>query len=1262
MASSQRVGELTFGRFWACRDRGAAAAVVLLMAGACLADDADPNRPGATDPRTGASQGSVLPDHKLLAAGHSASGQLVFQVCTETDDKDLPFSGPYIVGDVTLSAPYAVGLSAGRFTDPNYDQVAFLAYGDEEAGSGQCTVGLFDSHLTTKTKILRCFAVSLPAADKQACAEYFVMPFDVVSADLDGMGDVDGVYHFEIATAYAGPEGGTLRVDVMDYQGQLLVSDEGVRHVGPAVRIRAAIGDFNSNGLLDIAVVYRESGGGIYLSVFEYAQPRALDTAPPPTLSLIDTTTILSAAPDSLYVDVTAGDLNGDEKDDIAIAWGGDGGNLTLQVFQVFTDASTGAESLQPRGHLVATPAAGIYVAHALLSKGPITLEAGVFEFNPTQGFGTGRKQLSCSYTEACVGEEGSAALFWALATRFDVSNDLSGITQKGYVVANLGTKDDKPLIGLQTAVGSYHAGTGDPTSSVASCMRSSLPGDVFIQDFRHGPWDHPYVYEASGARSGITLSNVVAFDADGSSLLVGGPLHFTISELHRADYVIHEPPKHIDYLVDPTDGQAKVVNLSRKKDFYASMSDSSSQSLSTKHTDKTSWNIGGSLEVKVGEEVEESAGIEKAKLSGSVSAKVAYDYDQSIENSQTNYESRTSQYTGRTDSDDYVVATVRVVDIWRYPLYGSKATNDGGQPLHAYYEIVIPGPVVSYRGGGSAMEWYQPVHENGNILSYPQLAGGTYTPPDLGSFTLGDDPNTVLTMPLAPATLLSWGGTSEQATPVSFSDQSGAGSIRSYTNKLSESVDLTASGEVGYDAKFAKEKTSVKVSANFHNSNTWGGSSVSDSQTSSSRGITVNLTSGDLTRGYLFAPVVYITDNGAIKVAHAVDALGHDFGKSWWLSTYGGRPDAALNLPAKFRTTDGGSSWELNPGLNRKKMRGFFANNAEHVDPLTGRFNPLSEAPVAGQKVEIRVRVYNYSVGKSISGLDVLFQTAPYDATSPDENASRRTIGRTTIAQLVPQTMQEAAIIWDTTQWAPASGVGSQDYLVYVVLDPDNKIDEIHEWKDADGKEMLGQNNEGYGEITVHSSASVSAAKLAGLGKPVTELPDVSLEQGSLALLTPAGTMSEGVRGNGSDVAVRAWLNQPVRLSLAVYTDISCTDHQHVLIFDGDPDDGAPLIAGKIVQGVMADGSTRVWVDWTPTEAGEHEIHAVLLESPFDSAPGNHRDVIRVSVTKEPPWPWNLGPFLPCGQGCGPLGFGPLMVTMLGMIGLRQRQVRIRG
>jgi hypothetical protein len=139
--------------------------------------------------------------------------------------------------------------------------------------------------------------------------------------------------------------------------------------------------------------------------------------------------------------------------------------------------------------------------------------------------------------------------------------------------------------------------------------------------------------------------------------------------------------------------------------------------------------------------------------------AKVRFDYDEHREEYNSSYADRRLTFTGQTNADDYLVSHIQLFDIWRYRAYGVPATNAQGELVNAFYELVMPGPRLEARGGGLTFDWYHPLHENGNILSYPRLTQQTSRPPDLGTFQLPS--SRMVAETLIPPQLLNYDGTS---------------------------------------------------------------------------------------------------------------------------------------------------------------------------------------------------------------------------------------------------------------------------------------------------------------------------------------------------------------------------------------------------------------------------------------------------------------------------------------------------------------------
>jgi hypothetical protein len=674
--------------------------------------------------------------------------------------------------------------------------------------------------------------------------------------------------------------------------------------------------------------------------------------------------------------------------------------------------------------------------------------------------------------------------------------------------------------------------------------------------------------------------------------------VHIVIENLLGLDYVIQEPPKHVDYLpkiAGNPDSGWDVINVSAIRDFNVEFIDSQSVSFSTTSKDTSNWSIGGSTEFDVKATVEAGIGdIEKVSLSAESDTKIGYNYESSKSSYNSQYASRTTSFTSRTEMDDFISGKIQLKDIWRYPIVGFK-TDD--KKNYGFQEIILPGPKYTFKTGGlDNSDWYQPVHLNHNLLSYPSIRTQPF-PPDLGPFTLPD--GTVVNDTMNSMDIHSFSGTS-QTIAVSWTQEAGSGSEKSYSHKLSESEDI----KTGTSAKGSFFEGSAEVEASFsvsfNNENSWGGSETEDSKNSESTGITINVPSGDSNKAYTFKSAVYVSSGGGqLKVAHAVDPLGSAAGQSWWRLQYGNAPDPGLNLPNRFISQQDG--WELNEDNSRMEMRGFFLRKSK-PNPVSGEYDLLSDPPTDGDIVNLCARVYNFALFNSTGFFDVLFESINIDQGGHEEG-SRVYIGtaRTSLDALQTtggQSMKEVCVPWDTTGLSNSQ----YPYRFYVTVDPEDEVkNEIHEWKDVNGNKIIHGNNEGYwpwgSGVLVLKKQSQSVK------------PSVSMHIESLAIETPSGLKSKG--------PVRVFAGYPYRLRVHVVANEDHPHYHYTVFLDGPPENGK-VIALKTNFGVI-EGDNYVWSCWTPEETGEHEIYVHFIEDLDDENKGDAWDSLKVIVRGKP-------------------------------------------
>ena len=544
-------------------------------------------------------------------------------------------------------------------------------------------------------------------------------------------------------------------------------------------------------------------------------------------------------------------------------------------------------------------------------------------------------------------------------------------------------------------------------------------------------------------------------------------------------------------------------------------------------------------------------------------------------------------------------------------------------QPTNAFYDLVLPGPALPFSGGGSSFDWYQPLHENGNILSYPGPSAGTFNPIDLGTFEV-PCPDTDKSNCNADGTLTQAGpmiaaslrllDQSSGSIILDYGGRTGSGDSIKTEKKLANSTDV----KVGYSVQAGGKENNVTNSAslelNYSEGGSWAALTTTDSTTTNKTGITVGRTSIPSDDGYAFYPVFYSTTDGTIKVAHAADPLGSGAGRSFWAGLYGIKADPALNLPLRFtRSNTIAVTWIPNTDISRKQMRGFFLLT-EKFNSATGQYDILGQTPVTGDKVRLSAQVYNYSIGVAFTNCEVKFSAVKYNPVNNTESGPRLVIG-TTLVSLEPRGNTAAQVIWDTTRFGPATGGAPQAYRIYVQLNSNGAIDEIYPPEDPNkeyGPNLPkgldpGQNDEGFGYATVMAPESASVTTQA-LASAATQAPE-HLYLGSQALKVggPSGFTADAgllVEQVGAQVPMRVQVcaSQPSR------------DIADVVVFDGAPANGN-VVAWKRVP--VADGKQcdYAWFEWVPSVRGDHTLVTEVLQDQDDPHSGQNQASLNVEV-----------------------------------------------
>ena len=824
----------------------------------------------------------------------------------------------------------------------------------------------------------------------------------------------------------------------------------------------------------------------------------------------------------------------------------------------------------------------------------------------------------------------------------------------------------------------------------------------VDVPDSGVGTITHATTFMDQTNAASLTDLMMVAADADGdnayfirsehsNSLYLGSPLHFILHGLQTFDVILQEPPKHIDYLPSQDTGGGAgsgVMNISRNSGFLTRLTQSSGGSSSVSKVKRTDWVLGqttsDTTDVNFGLEL---LGASKAGLSQENKKTIDSTQEHSVEQGDSREQSFTYTEINTASDDDQLVWRRRNVDIWRYPILTQTTVGQASEVEAQFLEIVIPeskpngedsgliSPIV--RTSGTTLDGYQPGHINGNLLSYPRLDSSSLTnnrPTDLGGFIEHEaaanpllrlrngyspsNPNyraevhPVIPSPIWPdQQLVPFRADSGTTIQLEFNSQ-----VKQYTN-ISSSGTLSVAKETSQGVELGGTfldvfslGTAQSLGSTSTREDSWSNARITESTFNSSTEVAVECPQGILanpdTQNYQVYPIFYLSTDGALKCSYWVDldVNGNGSVGTWWTTHYDG-PDAALNLPRRI-LSDG----TLNTDIGRKRVKGFFVREGKlktgilNQDLDASPDNPrnlLARSPVAGEQIQLQVRVYNLSVpekGTPITNLPVRFEYVALAGEPPIEAPNRGWIGHTVVPIIAAGDMTDAFILWQIPESLGAENPGGlSDYRICVTLDPDDDIpNETHEWRDRYCRPLLdvhdnpvddgiekGQNNEGYFDLTIAAmnSAGQSPKQSLALARAGIKSDggrsgilnsererDVWLNDDALSLVGVGPSPVEADPTKDIEVGDRVWLR------VLVSSDRVVRDYSTLTIYDEDPTVGN-IVRCATIHGIDPAKGASLDCEWWPKTAGEHTLTARYFESLYDTHPGNATDSLVVPV-----------------------------------------------
>ncbi len=1052
--------------------------------------------------------------------------------------------------------------------------------------------------------------------------------------DLDKVADSAGNNHDEVVIAYSAAtenDSGAVNLTVLNYTSAQNIHEpvciaNATTSIGvdPLWQIDVvdtildvSVADFDNDGMNEIAVTHLQDATHFVVTTFRYTFDGNSCTLTQQFATVTTETETELSAIGSIQTDV--GDMDGDDVTDLVIVRAVKDSTSPTNYVVAYFYGGVSNLNLQQK----AESAVG---ATAQTTRTRVQVATGLFKFDPPNGYDFSRRQVLVGY--AFDSQSVDVQAFEWVGTD---NPQVEPIGELGYFTEvyvnsswSIATGAFKGVLAPDDPRWSaaFYAMNTDPDKPIASYYLFD------VDDLPGKRRDVNWSVQQTGARFPI-----VAFDVDSNSRFLGAPVHIYVPKTIKTDYIIYEPPKHTFYNLD-TSGKwgyaGQIVNVSRYPDFNVTFTENQTSSFSTTTKGGSDWTIGGSLSASASSTVEGgfAAGIAsaEAKTTVGISNTLSYNYNKRSETTDSQYHSESVTYSTTTSADDSLGGSRQELDIWRYRIFGLPEGAGGSYP-NAYYDYVIPTKPVDFEGiSGLDLDWYQPQHENGNLLSYPLADNGNFQPSDVGTIVVS---GTVMSGTLIPASEIPCCGNSGTEALKFDASLSHATDISS-SHTVQENFDYTTSFSAESEIFGTGGEVEGSVDAAFNDTNSWSHSSIQNSTSSASESIALNYSADGTGFGYFIYPVMHTTPDGTYKVSHAIQFLKNSE-TAFWDEYYGQKPDPALNLPNRFYETTYSNNpvWEPKQDYSRKTIRGFKMLNGVK-NPQTNENDELPyEAPVAGGPLILFVNVYNYSTGgitnetpTNANNLKVRFEYAPWNGSK--ETGARVKIGTINLPQVAPMQIVPAQIPWNTTGLGGKAACGTKQYRVIVTLDPNNTIDEIYESENPNQEypyvfvdplnnqpttqQLMGidpgQNNEGYA-YTIIQTPNPNGTCNTGFNadaflKPKTSLGGVDAQDNKL-----------------HTDPLTALRNKPLRLRLKVFSNKQHGLYGHVLIYDGNPRKGGKLIADKLVHFGNKKGAV-VWFDWVPRKTGEHQLFAKLIQTRGDPVKNNARAFVQVQVVNQ--------------------------------------------
>ncbi len=711
------------------------------------------------------------------------------------------------------------------------------------------------------------------------------------------------------------------------------------------------------------------------------------------------------------------------------------------------------------------------------------------------------------------------------------------------------------------------------------------------------------------------TVFRIAAGDLQGRSIPVGPPEKLTITSHFQPDTILGVPPMHVDWIPPAGEEEPRILNVSVFPDTFNTRYDFA-QTTGTQASRQSTTSYTSAY--KAFTELKKSWGIPiLGSVTTTLKAAAQNKHENTVANTYNTNKGQSFSLTARTVFDDLVAATESRLNIYTYPVLGQCVDQPGAQPLDhcpagkAPLHIQFSSPDNVYYLSlvrGQALEWYQPVHEPGQIFSYPgSLAQLQADQPQQPTENGGTESSLQL---LSPGNIL-WDSQSTQQVSITWTQGAGRNVSSSTVNTNSFDSSLTFAGEskasgfagtAGFEYNTSKATSTLNESVDTYSES---------AGVLLSRGISggPSTSTNYLYQGQAFifgqkSPLGTIHNNipqntdvkaqGFLSVGYAANPLSTAPIRSgnFWRNAYE-EPDVALNHPQRwlqngqhvqFNCPIGFTSSFDRPCTPRAQaptpanvaVALFYQMKGLFVTPGTTTDGPTTARATQGDTVTLRTRVYNYSLANmpADAQVRVQFYAQPWNATrgrffsqpgNSDAFAPAVFIGEAELdpipafcggappnPQEDPCTKSDAPRNWvfAQTRWDTSTVAANTDWVFWVVV-----------WMERNGQKVAEIQDHGLTAIPdspLHSLADVPIETYSNNLGFYNQVFHVGPRAG--ALQTPARSRHLKSRWENLPKGGALRVDQLLTLRASHHAMGTDLDNVMVLFYDGDPEQEGQL------------------------------------------------------------------------------------------------------